>query len=326
MAQKVLFIGGTGVISSACSALAVERGIDLYLLTRGSSHRPALEGAKQIRGDINQLAQVEELLQGHSFDVVVDWIAFQPEQIQRDLQYFSGKVGQYIFISSASAYQKPVQKLPITEETPLENPFWAYSRAKKACEDLLFQAYHRDHFPATIVRPSHTYDKTLLPFQGGYTTLDRIIKGKPVIIHGDGSSLWVLTHQRDFAKGFVGLLGRDQAIGQAFHITSDELLTWNGIFEMVAEAAGASLNPVHIPSDVIARYDQEWGDSLLGDKTHSVIFDNSKIKSLVPDFQATIPYWEGCRETVQWYLENPERQIVDQDLSGLMDQIILRYQ
>ena len=326
MAQKVLFIGGTGVISSACSALAVERGIDLYLFTRGDSLRPPPEGANLIFGDINKPGDIKKVLDQQIFDIVVNWIVYEPEDIERDIQTFRGKIGQYIFISSASAYQKPVQKLPITEETPLENPYWAYSRAKIACEELLFQAFKRDHFPATIVRPSHTYDKTLLPMQGGYTVLDRILKEKPVIIHGDGTSLWVLTHQKDFARGFVGLLGNPMAIGEAFHITSNEILTWNRIFQMVAEATGKLLHPVHIPSSIIAQFDPDWGASLLGDKAHSVIFDNSKIRSLVPNFNAEIPYQEGCKETVNWYLDNPKQQIVDQDLSNKMDQSISIYQ
>ena len=325
MTQKVLFIGGTGVISSACSALAVERGIDLYLFTRGSSLRAAPDGAKLIQGDINRPGEIDRVLAEHSFDTVVNWIVYQPDEVKRDIQIFAGKVGQYIFISSASAYQKPVQKLPITEETPLENPIWAYSRAKIACEELLIQACDSGKLPVTIVRPSHTYDKTMLPVKGGYTTLDRIIREKPVIIHGDGTSLWVLTHHRDFASGFVGLLGNQQAIGEAYQITSDELLTWNGIYQMIADAVGKPLHPVHIPSDTIARLDPEWGESLLGDKAHSVVFDNSKIKSLVPDFNPVIPYHEGCIETVNWYMEHPEVQIVDQDLTEVMDRLISIY-
>ncbi len=325
MTGKILFIGGTGVISSACSELALEKGLDLYLFTRGTSIRPVPTGAKVIQGDINDRAAVEVIADKYHFDVVVNWIAYQPEEVQRDIQIFDGKVGQYIFISSASAYQKPIIQLPITEETPLGNPFWAYSRAKQAGEEVLFKAYKNNNFPVTIVRPSHTYDKTLLPLRGGYTTLDRIIKGKPVIIHGDGTSLWVLTHHKDFAVGFVGLLGNEKAIGEAYHITSDELLTWNGIYQSIADAAGATLNPVYIPSSIIARFDQKWGAGLVGDKSHSVIFDNTKIKTLVPDFQADIPYREGCQETVSWYKENPQAQIVDQDLSDRMDQLITQF-
>jgi len=306
MAKKVLFIGGTGVISSACSDLALEKGLDLHLFTRGTSIRPIPSGAKVIQGDINDLAGVEEMLEEHQFDVVVNWIVYEPVEVERDIKLFGGKVGQYVFISSASAYQKPIKKLPITEETPLENPFWAYSRAKQACEEILIEAYQKEQFPATIVRPSHTYDKTLLPFPGGYTTLDRIIKGKPVIIHGDGTSLWVLTHHRDFAVGFVGLLGNDRAIGEAYQITSDNLITWNAIFQAFADAEGVTLNPVYIPSTVIAQVDPEWGAGLLGDK-------------------ADILYQDGCLETAAWYRDTPSAQVIDQNLSNRMDQLISRY-
>jgi len=326
MRKKVLFIGGTGVISSACSALAVDQGIDLDLFTRGKSIRPAPAGANIIQGDIEDPDQIRQLVDQRQYDCVVNWIVYQPEEIRRDISAFSGKVGQYIFISSASAYQKPIKELPITEETPLENPYWAYSQAKKVCEELLFEAHQKEGFPATIVRPSHTYDKTLLPFPNGYTTLSRIIEGKPVVIHGDGNSLWILTHHSDFAKGFLGLMGNTQAIGEAYHITSDELLTWNGIFRMIAEAAGKELKPVYVPSTVIARMDPEWGAGLLGDKAHSVIFDNTKIKSLVPDFKAVIPYREGCKDTVAWYQSNTDQQIIDPLVSARMDELIATYQ
>ncbi|MFN2222341.1 MAG: NAD-dependent epimerase/dehydratase family protein, partial [Candidatus Promineifilaceae bacterium] len=230
-----------------------------------------------------------------------------------------------IFISSASAYQTPPAILPIRESTPLHNPFWAYSRAKIACEERLLAAYRDEGFPATIVRPSHTYDRTLLPMSGHYTVVARMRQGKPVIVHGDGTSLWTLTHHRDFAKGFVGLLGNPQAIGQAFHITSDEWLTWNQIFEMVAHAAGAKADLVHVPSDVIAAFDPEWGASLLGDKAHSMIFDNSKIKRFVPDYAATIPFAHGVREIMAWYDGDPSRQVVDEGRDQLMDRIIAAY-
>jgi nucleoside-diphosphate-sugar epimerase len=320
---NVLFIGGTGIISSACSPLAIEKGLDLTLFNRGtaSAVRPVPERARVVQGDINNPAEVEALLAGQSFDVVVNWIAFSPEQIERDIRVFNGRVGQYVFISSASAYQKPVPHLPITEETPLGNPFWAYSRNKQACEERLLEVHREQGFPVTIVRPSHTYDKTLLPFTGGFTSLGRMLAGKPVIIHGDGTSLWVLTHHRDFARGFVGLLGRPEAIGQVYHITSDELLTWNQIYTTVAEAAGATLRPVYVPSTEIARYDEQWGAGLLGDSAHSVIFDNSKIKALVPEFRAEVPFRQGCRETVDWYLSDPARQRIDPALDALMDQM-----
>jgi nucleoside-diphosphate-sugar epimerase len=320
--MKVLFIGGTGVISSACSQLAVDRGIDLYLLNRGQTARPVPKSAHILHGDIRNKASITSALGTMTFDVVVDWIAFTPEHIDNDLELFRGKTQQYVFISSASAYQTPPVKLPVTESTPLANPFWEYSRAKIACEERLIKAYREDRFPVTIVRPSHTYDCTLLPMHGRYTIVDRMRRGKKVIVHGDGSSLWVLTHHRDFAKGFVGLLGNNRAIGEVFHITSDEWLTWNQIFEIVAQAAGANVDIVHIPSDIIARYDPEWGAGLLGDKTHSMIFDNTKIKQVVPDFSATIPFVHGAKEIIQWHDSNPARQVVHDDLNRLIDEII----
>lgn len=323
--MKVLFIGGTGIISSACSQLAVERGIELTLLNRGRSKRAVPDGAGVLQADIRDVSSVSQALEGKSFDVVVDWIAFTPEHIETDLALFRGRAGQYIFISSASAYQTPPVSLPITESTPLHNPFWAYSRAKIACEERLMAAYREEGFPLTIVRPSHTYDRTLLPMSGHYTVVARMRQGKPVIVHGDGTSLWTLTHHRDFAKGFVGLLGNQQAIGQAFHITSDEWLTWNQIFELVAQAAGAKAKIVHVPSDLIAASDPEWGASLLGDKAHSMIFDNSKIKRLVPDYAASIPFAQGVREIMAWYDGDPSRQVVDERRDQLIDRIIAAY-
>lgn len=255
--MKVLFIGGTGVISSACTSLAVEQGFDLYLLNRGQTSRPVPEAAHILVGDIRDKASVNQALGNLVFDVVVNWIAFTPEHIETDLELFQDRTGQYIFISSASVYQTPPVNLPVTESTPLDNPYWSYSQAKIACEMRLMRAYQEAKFPVTIVRPSHTYDRTRIPFTGRYTVVDRMRRGKPVIVHGDGTSLWVLTHHRDFAKGFVGLLGNRQATGHAFHITSDEWLTWNQIFETVARAAGTTARMVHIPSNVIAEINPE---------------------------------------------------------------------
>jgi len=323
---KVLFIGGTGIISSACSQLAVKQGMQLYLLSRGQSMRPAVDGARVLHGDIRNPASVREALGDLQFDAVVNWIAFTPEHIETDLDLFNGRTNQYIFISSASAYQTPPAALPITESTPLHNPHWDYSRAKIACEERLMQAYRQDGFPMTVVRPSHTYDKTLLPMSDGYTVVNRMRQGKKVIVHGDGTSLWTLTHHRDFAKAFVGLLGNHHAIGDTFHITSDELLTWNQIFELVAHAAGAKANIVHIPSDFIARFDPRWGAGLLGDKMHSMIFDNSKIKRIVPDFVASIPFAQGVREIMAWYDADAARQVVNQEADAKMDQIIAAYE
>jgi nucleoside-diphosphate-sugar epimerase len=320
--MNVLFIGGTGIISSACTQLAVERGIDLTLLNRGQSKRGAPTAVAHLNADIRNPDSVRHALGDQTFDVVVNWIAFTPEHIETDLALFAGRTRQYVFISSASAYQTPPVRLPVTESTPLHNPVWAYSRAKIACEERLMQAYRQDGFPMTIVRPSHTYDQTLLPLHGQYTVVHRMRQGKKVIVHGDGSSLWTLTHHRDFARGFVGLLGNPQAIGDAFHITSDEWLTWDQIAHIVAQAAGAEAQIVHIPSDFIARFDPHWGDSLLGDKTHSMIFDNTKIKRLVPDYVARIPFAQGAAEIMAWYDADPARQKVDAALDAQIDAII----
>lgn len=323
MSLKVLFIGGTGIISSACSPLAVEKGLDLYLLNRGNARRPVPDGVTVLQGDIRDAESARKALQDHTFDAVVNWIAFTPEHVEADLALFRGRVGQYVFISSASAYQTPPASLPITESTVLDNPFWGYSRAKIACEERLVRAYREEKFPATIVRPSHTYDRTALPMDGGWTVIDRMRRGKKVVVHGDGTSLWVLTHHRDFAKGFVGLLGNERAIGEAFHITSDELVTWNQIYQIFAQAAGAPPPQiVHVPSDVLAARDPRRAEGLLGDKAHSVIFDNSKIKRFVPDFAATIPLSWGAREVLSWYDEDPSRQIVDEAFDRLTDEII----
>jgi len=320
--MKVLFIGGTGIISSACSPLAISKGIDLYLLNRGKSERGTPLGATVLNGDIRDRASAEAALQGHKWDVVVDWIAFTPQHIQTDLDLFAGKTGQFVFISSASAYQTPPSTLPITESTLLDNPFWEYSRNKIACEEMLVDAYRKHKFPYTIVRPSHTYDKTLLPFDGGYTVVDRMRRGLPVVVPGDGTSIWTLTHHADFAKGFVGLLGNSHAIGEAYHITSDEWLTWNQIFDLVASAAGTTANKVHVPSDVIAGTDCGWGPGLLGDKANSSIFDNAKIKRAVPDFACTVPFSIGAREIMAWYDANPARQRVSEETNVLIDKIL----
>jgi nucleoside-diphosphate-sugar epimerase len=320
---RVLFIGGSGVISSACSRLAVERGIELFVLNRGRSHdRPLPPEVTLLRGDIRHPAAAAEALGGREFDAVVDWVAFTPGQVQADIDLFAGRTGQYVFISSASAYQTPPSRLPVTESTPLRNPFWAYSRDKIACEDLLVAAYRDQGFPATIVRPSHTYDQTLIPLDGGWTAITRMRQGRPVVVHGDGTSLWTLTHHADFALGFVPLLGHPRTLGEAFHITSDDVLTWNQIAAALAAAAGTSADLVHVPSDVIAAADPDWGASLLGDKAHSMVFDNSKLRSVVPGYRATIPFEQGAREIVAWHDADPARQHADPRLDALMDKLV----
>ncbi len=320
--MRVLFIGGTGVISSACTDLAAERGIELYVLNRGQSWRPIPDEVTRLMGDIRDPDSARAAIGALDFDAVVDWVAFTPEHIETDFELFRDRTAHYIFISSASAYQTPPTSLPVTESTILDNPVWQYSRDKIACEKRLIRAYREEKFPCTIVRPSHTYDCTLLPPHGKLTVIDRMRRGKPVIVHGDGSSVWTLTHHRDFAKGLVGLLGREDTVGEAFHITSDEWLTWDRIHHILAHAAGATADIVHVPSEVIHGYDREWGDSLLGDKAHSMIFDNSKIKRSVPDFAATIPFSQGAEEIIAWYDADPSRRIVDHQLDKTMDRII----
>jgi len=331
--MKALFIGGTGNISTSCSKLALEKGTDLYILNRGNRKRPELEGAVSLTTDINDVDQFRARIKGEMFDVVVNFIAFTPAEIERDIKLFAGSCKQYIFISSASAYQKPPTHHIITESTPLANPFWDYSRDKIACEELLMKAFREEGFPATIVRPSHTYE-TVIPVAIGswedFTIIERMREGKEVIIHGDGSSFWVMTHSMDFAKGFVGLMGNQHSIGHSFHITSDEVLTWNQIYEAVAEAAGAELKAVHIASDFICGVADKLGQSrmrgnLLGDKANSAIFDNTKIKRFVPDFVATIPFREGIKRTVEWFDEDPSRIRIDEANNQLIDSILKAY-
>jgi nucleoside-diphosphate-sugar epimerase len=319
---RVLFIGGTGVISSACSRVAVEHGIDLFVLNRGrSTDRPLPPGVTTLRADTREPRSVRQEIKNLDFDAVVDWVAFTPDQVRTDIELFSGRTGQYVFISSASAYQTPPARVPVTESTPLRNPFWTYSRGKIACEDLLVAAYREQGFPATIVRPSHTYDQTTVPFDGRWTVLGRMLAGKPVIVHGDGTSLWTLTHHEDFARAFVPLLAHPRTLGDAIQITSDDVLTWNQIAEALAAALGVSAQVVHVPSDAIAAADPDWGAGLLGDKAHSMIFDNAKVRGLVPGWRAVIPFEQGAREIADWYRADPARQVTDARLDAVMDKL-----
>lgn len=324
--MKVLFIGGTGTISYACTLRALQLGMEVYLLNRGrSTLRQLPEEVRLLTGDIREPDQIRLLLAHQEFDVVADFVAFQPAHVETDLDLFRGRVGQYVFISSASVYQTPPAFLPVRESTPLDNPFWEYSRQKIACEERLMRAYREEKFPITIVRPSHTYDEGYLPIHGGWTAADRMLRGQPVIVHGDGTSLWTLTHSQDFARGFAGLLGNAHAIGEAFHITSEEWLTWDQIFQITARALGVTPKIVHIPSDLIAAYDPGWGDSLLGDKTHSFILDNRKIKALVPEFVCTKPYSRGIEETLAWHRADPARQVIDEAFNALCGRILEAY-
>jgi nucleoside-diphosphate-sugar epimerase len=331
--MKVLFIGGTGLISSACSELALKGGIDLFILNRNQSSKyPLPEGAHLLVGDIHgDEAALGSLLAGQTFDVVVDWIAFTPEDIERDLRLFNSRIEQFIFISSASAYQKPPAHYLITEETPLENPFWKYSRDKIACEERLAQAHREEGFPITIVRPSLTYGPSQMPlcvgsWQHPYTVIDRMKRGRQIIVPGDGTSLWVLTWNGDFAKGFLGLLGNPNAIGEAYHITSDEVLSWNQIYQEAGRALGVEPRIIHVPSDLIAAYVPEALGSLTGDKVNSTVFDNSKIKALVPDFHCTVPWAEGVRRAIAWFEADSSRQTIDERLNTIWDRILSEYQ
>ncbi|MFP4144864.1 MAG: SDR family oxidoreductase [Phycisphaeraceae bacterium] len=322
--MKVLFIGGTGNISTACSELAVERGMDLYLLNRGQ-REVEIAGAKSIVADIHDPAEAAKAVEGHTFDAVVNFIAFSEADIERDLALFGGRAKQYVFISSASVYQKPLVHPIVTESTPLRNPYWEYARKKIACEERLNRAYREEGFPAVIVRPSLTYD-TVIPLAigswGDVTMIERMRQGRPVVVQGDGSSLWTITHAADFAKGLVGLLGNQEAVGHPFHITSDELLTWDQIWQYTAAAAGCEAKIVHVPSDFIAEVAPGQKGGLLGDKSWSAIFDNSKIKRFVPGFEATIPYREGIKRTLAWFEEKPGRQRIVDGHDEIHDKIL----
>ncbi|MFW6287240.1 MAG: SDR family oxidoreductase [bacterium] len=329
--MKVLFIGGTGLISQAVSKLAVEKGIELYLFNRGKHNQFVPEGAKVINGDIRDIQTSKKVLSDYHFDVVVDWIVFTPDQARADIEIFSGITDQYIFISSASGYQKPPTDYLIRESTPLANPYWQYSRDKIACENLFMQEYRENGFPVTIVRPSYTYGDTMIPaalnsWEYPWSLVDRMQKGKKIIVHGDGTSLWTMTHNTDFAKGFIGLLGNMMSIGHAFHITSDEVLNWNQIYRTIGRAAGIEPDIIHITSDFIISQLPDKEGGLLGDKAISCVFDNSKIKRFVPEFKATVSFAEGIKQTIDWFRSNPERCKIDQVWNKKMDDLINIYQ
>ncbi|WP_295072867.1 SDR family oxidoreductase [Ruminococcus sp.] len=326
--MKILLIGGTGTISMAVTKLLAQQGHEVILLNRGSRNEQLPEGVKTIQCDISDEAATAKTLEGMSFDCVGEFIGFVPAQVERDFRLFNGKTKQYIYISSASAYQKPLSDCVITESTPLSNPHWQYSRDKIACEEYLMKQYRENGFPVTIVRPSHTYDERSVPLgvhgdNGSWQVVKRIMEGKPVIIHGDGSSLWTITHNSDFAKAYVGLIGNIHAIGQAFHITSDESVTWDQIYSIIADELGVELKACHVSSDwlnAVGPYDFEG--TLLGDKACTVIFDNSKIKRAVPDFKATVRADQGIRTTVRYILDHRECQIDDPEFDKWCDKIV----
>lgn len=324
---KLLFIGGTGNISTAVSRRLLAAGHELWLLNRGL--RPAgLSGTRTVIADIHQPVAVRAALGEEKFDVVVNWIAFTPEDVQHDLGLFAGRTGQYVFISSASVYRKPILDPVLTEATPAHNPFWKYSQNKIACEELLLKAWREKGFPATIVRPAHTYDQIIpvaLSAGSSWTIVDRIRRGLPVVVHGDGTSIWVVTHSDDFARGFTGLLGNARAVGEIFHITSDELLTWNQIHEEIGRAVGRAPKIVHIASDFIAQREPDQAGGLLGDKAHSFWCDNSKIKRFVPGYTATIPFHEGIRRTIAWFDADPSRSVIEPATHALHERLIAAY-
>ncbi len=327
--MKILFIGGTGKISTACSQLAVARGFDLALLNRGRRH--TIDGAREIVVDVADTDAARAALGDEHWDVVVDFISFTPDDLRQRVELFRGRVGQFYFISSASCYQKPVRHWPGTESTPLDNPFWAYSRDKIACEEYLLAAMREEGFPAVIIRPSFTYDHTMVPlslnsWHAPYTLIDRMRRGAPIVVPGDGTSLWQLTHNSDFAKGLLGLFGHPGAIGHALHITTDEVLSWNMAYRALADAAGVGeIDLVHIASDFIVECLPEHEGGLHGDKTESVILDNAKVKQFVPDYVATTRFADGIRRTVEWYDADPDRQTIDDAFNDECDRLVAAY-
>lgn len=327
--MKALFIGGTGTISTAITKqLATMPEWELYLLNRGNRSDILPEGVKSIVVDVNDEEAVAEKIKDMKFDVVCDFIGFVKEQLERDYRLFKGKTKQFMYISSASAYQKPLADYRVTEGTPLANPYWEYSRNKITCEDYLMKLYREEGFPVTIIRPSHTYDERSVPMgvhgdMGSYQVIKRMLEGKPVIIHGDGTSLWTMTHNSDFAKGFIGLMGNAHAIGESFQITNDESLTWNQIHETIAKCLDVEFKPYYVPSDfldAVSKYDFRGG--LLGDKSNTVVFDNSKLKHAVPGFVATVRFEQGVRQTLEYVLSHPECQVEDPEFDSFCDNVI----
>lgn len=326
--MKVLLIGGTGTISMAITRLLVKQGHDVYLLNRGSKDAECPDGVTFLHGDMNNETEIAKILVGKSFDTVCEFIGFVPSQVERDYRLFKDKTKQYMYISSASAYQKPLSDYRITEGTPLSNPHWQYSRDKIACEEYLMRMYREQGFPVTIIRPSHTYCEKEIPLgvhgaNGSWQVVKRIMEGKPVIIHGDGTSLWTLTHNSDFAKAFVGLIGNIHAIGETYHITSDETVTWNQIYQIIADCLGTELKAYHVSSEflqAVSQYDFEG--SLIGDKANSVVFDNSKVKRAVPDYVATVRCDQGIRWAIDYIMQHEECQVEDKEFDMWCDRVI----
>ena len=323
--MKNLFIGGTGIISRSCTQEALKQGHEMFHLNRGNHPELAPRGVTTLKADVSDSWQVEKAVSGHRFDCIVNWVAFEPDQIQQDLKLLGPLTSHYIFISSASVYLKPPPHWIITEESPVGNPFWPYAQNKIACETLLLEKHSKDGFPATIVRPSHTFNNGWIPTPIGsrdFTVAQRLLDGRVVISPGDGQSIWTLTHSEDFAKGFTGLLGNRDAVGEIFHITSDEARTWDVFYGLIGEALGVEVDIAHIPSSVVNEISPSLGQGLMGDKGYSMVFDNTKIKKLVPDFSAKIPFKDGLRRSLEWFDKNPARKIVDPVKDAEIDRVL----
>ncbi|MBP5275987.1 MAG: SDR family oxidoreductase [Lachnospiraceae bacterium] len=330
--MKALFIGGTGTISTAIvKRLANDPSWEVWVLNRGNRSDVLPENVHQIVCDISNEKEAEEKLSSMHFDVVNEFIGFTLEQVERDYRLFKDKTNQYMYISSASAYNKPAANYIITEGTTLSNPHWEYSRNKIKCEEFLMKKYREEGFPVTIVRPSHTYDERNVPLgvhgkKGFYQVIKRMLEGKPVIIQGDGTSLWTVTHNSDFATGYTGLMGNRHAIGEAFQITGDEVLTWNQIYQTIADALGVKLNAYHVSSEYLSAVGDKYGfdfeGSLIGDKAVSVVFDNSKLKRVVPTMQTNVPFSIGVRQSLDYVLSHPECQVEDPEFDAWCDKVI----
>jgi nucleoside-diphosphate-sugar epimerase len=322
---KLLFLGGTGNISTACVELAVAQGHDVTIVNRGRTPSRLHGPVRAVAGDRNDAAFLRQVAEATRFDAVVDFLGYRPEQVEAAIAAFGGRTGQYVFISTTAAYEKPVAHYVITEATPLANPFWEYARQKIACEERLWRARRESAFPVTVVRPSYTYGPTWIPSGFGgqdYTVVARMRRGDPIVCHGDGTSLWVMTAASDFAVGLVGLLGQERALGEAFHITSDEVLTWQAIYRAIAEAAGAELKMVHVPSLLIAALYPDRGGSLLGDKAWSVVFDNTKIRRFLPAYRPRVTFAEGMARSVAWFDADPARRAVNEETERRIDRVI----
>lgn len=329
--MKALFIGGTGTISSEITARCVRKGWQLTLLNRGHAPERVPEGVRVLVGDIHQEDQIRALLARETFDAVADFIAFSAEDVERDIRLFEGRTGQYFFISSASVYQKPLSMPWITEGTPLHNPYWEYSRKKAACEQILMQAWNARNFPVTVIRPSHTYCQRGVPVcfhgpKGSFQVLERMRQGKKIIVPGDGTTLWTVTHSRDFAVAFEGLMGNAHAIGEVFHITGDESMTWNQIHECIGKALGVTVRPLHIATDTVVAMNPSNEGALIGDKCNTVLFDNTKIKRIVPEFVTTTSFSVGARECVDYIYSHPECQVPDPAFDAWCDQVVSAYE